>query len=185
MKKLMAVFLMVATLAFQKAFADTNTTTTAAAPAEATPIVVKSDPSALPPAAEAAKSWIQAIGDQTQIVGGYAFVANSIDDWEGTATVGVQGNIKTFELKLPLNTKTTVKPGLCYLYGITTDVHLVGLGVAGTLAKIPDKVADLKNETGLLSKLPGNLESVSWHVGVGTKADEAKLWLGAALSIKW
>lgn len=142
----------------------------------------------VPPKAEAVKTWISLIGDNTQIIGGYAAIVQPTDHWRVTPSpvLGVQGNLYEWRVKLNVLTlQTTVKPGLVYLYATAADTHLIGVGVCGSLTKLPRVLADVKNGSGLISKLPGNLSSIDWFVSVGSQADAVRPFVAGGLSLKW
>ena len=142
-----------------------------------------------PPQAEKVKTWIALIGDNTQLVGGYAAILDTKNGWkaEYSPTLGVQGNVATWKAQVPvLRLQTTLRPGLDYFYATKLDRHLIGVGLCGTITALPKKLADLKDSTGLVSKLPGNLDAVDWHVGVGIQADAPRnVYVSAGLSLKW
>ena len=142
-----------------------------------------------PPAnAEKAKNLIALIGDNTQLMGGVAVVADPKDNWrsEFSAVVGVQGNVTTWQVKVAkLGLQTSIRPGLDYLYATETERHLVGVGLCGRLTALPPVLAETKNATGFVSKLPGNLEAVDWFVSVGSQADACKPYIAGGLSLKW
>jgi hypothetical protein len=143
----------------------------------------------LPPAnVEKTRNLIALIGDNTQLMGGAAIVADPRDHWrsEVSAVVGVQGNVATWQIRVSkLRLQSSVRPGLVYLYATETEKHLVGVGLCGRLSALPPVLADTKNATGLLGKLPGNLEAVDWFVSVGSQSDAARPYLAGGLSLKW
>lgn len=142
----------------------------------------------VPDKAEAVQTWISLIGDNTQIVGGFVAIANPSDNWKLTTSpvLGVQGNLYEWRVKVSVLTlQTTVKPGLVYLYATSADKHLIGVGVCGSLTKLPRVLADVKDGSGLISKLPGNLQSVDWFVSVGSQADAVRPFISGGLSLKW
>ena len=142
----------------------------------------------VPAKAEAVKTWISLIGDNTQIVGGFVAIANPQDNWKLTTSpvLGVQGNLYEWKLRINVLTlQTTVKPGLVYLYATSADAHLIGVGVCGSLTKLPRVLSDVKEGSGLISKLPGNLSSIDWYLSIGSQADAVRPFISGGLSLKW
>ena len=139
-----------------------------------------------PKDAKAVKSLISMIGDQTQIVGAYTWVASTLKTGEGSPSVGVQGNLYNWTIKLP-PFQTTAKPGINYLYLTRTDRHVVGLGLLGSLTALPAVLQDTKENTGIIKTLPGNLSAIDWFIGVGTPVGEDKFRFAVSggLSLKW
>jgi hypothetical protein len=62
---------------------------------------------------------------------------------------------------------------------------LIGVGVCGSLTKLPRVLSDVKEGSGLISKLPGNLSSVDWFVSVGSQSDAVRPFISGGLSLKW
>jgi hypothetical protein len=144
--------------------------------------------SVVPPKAEAVKSIIAQFGDSAQIEAGYAAIADPADNWKVqlSPVVGVQGNLYNWTIPIrALTIQTTIRPGIVYLYATAVDRHLIGLGVTGSLTKLPPALQATKDGTGIVSKLPGNLDSINWFLSAGSVADRFQPFISGGLSLKW